>query len=175
MVGRESKTASALLPLLVVQLLSHAQLFATPLTVACQAPLFLTVSRSLFKSTSIESVMLSNHFILCQPLILLYSIFPNINIFSKSQFFTSGGQSWSFSFSISPSNPISFGIDWFDLLAVQLSLPIIHHEGPTLQTSPKPDHFLKAPPPTNDTIPPGFWLQEVNLQGWGTLQAIAPN
>ena len=105
----------------VVQSLSHVQLFTTPWTAAHQASLPFTISRSLLKLISIESEMLSNHLILCHPL-LLPSIFPSIRVFS-SWFFASGGKSIGFSFSISPSNEysglISFRIDWFDLLTVQ--------------------------------------------------------
>ena len=81
--------------------------------------------QELLKLMSIESVMPSNHLILCRPLLLLPSVFPSIRVFSNCQLFASGGQSiyWSFSFSISPSNEylglISFRIEWFDLLAVQ--------------------------------------------------------
>ena len=109
---------------IAVQFLSRVQLFATPWTAALQASLSFTMSRSLLKLISIESEMLSNHLILCHPL-LLPSIFPSIRVFS-SWFFASGGQSIGFSFSISPSNEysglISFRIDWFDLFAVQGTL-----------------------------------------------------
>ena len=91
-------------------------------------------SRSLFKLTSIESVMPSNHLILCRPLLLLPSIFPSIRVFSnESAFCTRWPKYWSFSFSISSSNehpgPISFRIDWLDLLAVQGTLKsfLQHH------------------------------------------------
>ena len=75
-----------------VQLLSRVQLFATPWTAARQASLSITKSRSLFKLMSIESVMPSNHLILCCPLLLLPSIFPSIRVFSN-ELFTSGGRS----------------------------------------------------------------------------------
>ena len=117
-----------------VQLLSHVWLFATPWTAAPQASLSITNSLSLLKLMSIESVMPSNHLILCCPLLLLPSIFPSIRVFQMSQFFASGGQKyWSFSFIISPSNEypglISFRMDWLDLLAVQgtLKSPLQHH------------------------------------------------
>ena len=95
-----------------------------PWTAACQAPLPSTISWSLFKFMSIESVMLSNHLILCCPLLLLPSIFPNIRAFSnESTLRIRWPKYWSFSFSISPSSEysglISFRIDWLDLLAVQ--------------------------------------------------------
>ena len=64
----------------VVKSLSRARLFATPWTITCQAPLFFTISWSLFKFMSIELVMLSNHLILCHPLLLLPSIFPSIKV-----------------------------------------------------------------------------------------------
>ena len=107
-----------------VQLLSRVQLFATPWTAARLASLSLTISWSLLKPMSIESVMSSNHLILCRPLLLLTSIFPSIRVFSnESALRIRWPKYWSFTFSISPSNEysglISFGIDWFDLLAVQ--------------------------------------------------------
>ena len=109
-----------------VQLLSHVQLFATPWTAACQASLSITKSQSLLKLISIKLVMPSNHLILCHPLLLLPSIFPNIRIFPKeSVLLIRWPKYWSFSFNISPSNEysglISFRIDWFDL-AVQGTL-----------------------------------------------------
>ena len=110
-----------------VQLLSHVQLFATPWTETCQASLFITKSQSLLKLMSIESVMPSNHFILCCPLLLLPSIFPSIRVFSKESVLRiRWPKYWSFIFSISPSNEysalISFRIIWFDLFAVQGTL-----------------------------------------------------
>ena len=104
-----------------VQSLSRAQLFATPWTAARQASLSITNSRSLLKLMSIESVMSSNHLILCHPLLLLPSIFPSIRVFpNESVLHIRWPKYWSFSFSISPSNDyselISFRIDWFDLL-----------------------------------------------------------
>ena len=107
-------------------------LFVTPWTAARQAPLSFTVSWGLLKFMSIESVMLSNHLILCCPLLLLPSIFPSIRIFSnESVLHIRWPKYWSFS--ISPSNEysgqISFRIDWFDLLAVQGTLKSLlqHH------------------------------------------------
>ncbi|CAN0216172.1 unnamed protein product [Rangifer tarandus platyrhynchus] len=107
-----------------VQLLSHVQLFATPWTVARQASLSIPSSRSLLKLVSIESVMPSNHLILCCPLLLLPSTFPSIRVFSNESLLHIKWQKhWSFSFGISPSNEysglISFRMDWLDLLAVQ--------------------------------------------------------
>ena len=105
----------------VVQLLSHVQLFVNSCTAAPQASLSINNSWSLLKLTSIESVMPSNHLILCHPLLFLPSIFPSIRVFSnESVFHIRWPKYWSFSFSISPSDEysglISFGIDWFDLL-----------------------------------------------------------
>ena len=96
----------------------------TPWTEAHQASLSITNSWSLLKLMSIESVMPSNHLILCHPIFLLPSIFPSIRVFSnESVLRISWPKYWSFSFSISPSNEysglISFRIDWFDLLAMQ--------------------------------------------------------
>ena len=106
----------------VVQLLSHAPLFVTPWTAACQASLSFSISQSLLKLMSIASLMPSNHLILCHPLLLLPSIFPSIKVFSnESALHIRWPKYWSFSFSISPyseySGLISFRIDWFDLLA----------------------------------------------------------
>jgi len=120
--------------LLSVQSLSHVQLFATPWTAACQASLSITNARSLLKLMSIESVMPSNHLILCCPLLLLPSVFPSISVFSnESVLRIRWPKYWSFSFSISPSNEysrlISFRIDWLDLFAVQGTLKSLfqHH------------------------------------------------
>ena len=110
-----------------VLLLSHVQLFVTPWTAACQASTSFTISQSLLKLMSIESVMPSNHLILCCPL-LLHSIFISITVFSnESALCIMWPKYWSFSFSISPSNEysglISFRIHWLDLFAVQGTLP----------------------------------------------------
>ena len=117
-----------------VQSLSHDQLFATPWTAALQASLSITSSRSLRKLMSIESVMPSNHFILCRPLLLLPSIFPSIWVFSnESALRIRWPKYWSFSFNISPSSEhsglVSFRMDWLDLLAVQGTLKsfLRHH------------------------------------------------
>ena len=111
----------------VVQSLSHVWLFVTPWTAAHQASLSLTIFQSLFKLVSIESMMPSNHLILCCLLLLLPSIFPSIRGFSNElALCIRWPKYWSFSFSISPSNEysglISFIIDWLDLLAVQGTL-----------------------------------------------------
>ena len=110
-----------------VQLLSRVRLFATPWIGARQASLSITNSWSLLKLMSIESVMPSNHLILCRPLLLLPSIFPSIWVFSnESALRIKWPKYWSFSFNISPSNEhsglISFRMDWLDLLAVQVTL-----------------------------------------------------
>ena len=110
-----------------VQLLSLIRLFVTLQTPAHQPSLSITNSRSLLKLMSIESVMPSNHLILCHPLLLPPSIFPSIRVFSnESVFHMRWPKYWSLSFSISPSNEyiglISFRMDWLDLLAVQGTL-----------------------------------------------------
>ena len=107
-----------------VQSLSCVQLFTTPWTAACQASLSITNSWCVLKLMSVESVMPSNHLVLCHPLLLLPSIFPSIRVFSNDQFFASDGQSIGVSgLSISTSNEYSgliyLRIDWFALLEVQ--------------------------------------------------------
>ena len=110
----------ATLQVVVVQSLRHVQLFGTPWTAACQASLSFTISWSLLRLMSIESMMPSYHLIFCLPLLLLPSVFPSIKVFSsESALCIRWLKYWSFSFSISPSVLISFRIDWFDLLAVQ--------------------------------------------------------
>ena len=108
-------------------MLSRVRLSATPWTVARQASLSITNSRSSPKLMSIESVMPSNHLLLCHPLLLLPSIFPRIRVFSsESVVRIRQPKYWSFSFNISPSNEhpglVSFRMDWLDLLAVQGTL-----------------------------------------------------
>ena len=117
-----------------MQSLSRVQHIVTPWTAACQAYLSFTVSQSLLKLLSIESVMSSNHLVFCHPLLLLPLIFPSIRVFSKElALCIRWPKYWSFSFSISPSNEysglISFRIDWFDLLIVQGTLKSLlqHH------------------------------------------------
>ena len=105
-----------------VQLLSHVQLFATPWIAARQASLSITTSQSLLKPMSIVSVMHSNHLLLCHPLLLPPSIFPNIRVFSnKVVLRMRWPKYWSFSISLANeySGLISFRMDWLDLLAVQ--------------------------------------------------------
>ena len=117
-----------------VQLLSRVWLFETPWTAAHQASLSITNSRSPPKPVTIESMMPSDHLILCHPLLLLPSIFPSIRVFSnESALRIRWPKYWSFSFSISPSNEyselISFKMDWLNLLAVQGTLKCLlwHH------------------------------------------------
>ena len=106
----------------------------TPWTAARQPSLSITSSQSLLKLMSIESVVASNHLILCRSLLLLALIFPSIRVFSnESVLCIRWSKDWSFSFSISPSSeysgPISFRMDWLDLLAVQGTLKsiLLHH------------------------------------------------
>jgi len=108
----------------VVQSLNHVWFLVTPWTVAHQVPLSSTVSWSLLKSMSIELMMLSNHLILCCPLLHLPSVFPSINVFpNELAIRIRWPKCWNFSFSISPSSEYSglifFRIDWFDLFAAQ--------------------------------------------------------
>ena len=112
----------------IVQSLNCILLFVTPWTAACQAPLFFTVSWSLLKFMSAESVVLSNHFTLCCPLLL--SLFPSIRVFfNDSALCIRRPKYWSFS--SSPSNEYSqlifFRIDWFDSLTVQGTLKSLQH------------------------------------------------
>ena len=114
-----------------VQSLSHVQLIANPWTAAHQASLSIANSQNLFKCMSIESVMPSNHLILCRPL-LLPSIFPSIMVFSNESVLPiRWPKYWSFSFSISPSNEysglISFRIDWLDLTVQGILKSLLQH------------------------------------------------
>ena len=122
----------------IVQLLSHVQLFVTPWTTAHQASLFFTIPQSLLKLRSIESVMPSNYFIFCRPLLHLPSIFFSIRVFANvSALHIRWPKYWSFSFNISPSNEhpglVSFRMDTLDLLAVQGTLKSLlqHHSSKT--------------------------------------------
>ena len=115
-----------------VQLLSRVWLFVTPWITARQASLSIISSWSLLRLMSIELVMLSNHLILCHPLLLPPSVFSNIRVFSnESVLCIKWPKYWSFSFSISPSSEysglISFRMDWLDLLAVQGVKTLLHH------------------------------------------------
>ena len=118
--------------------LSRVRLFETPWTAACQASLSITNSRSLLKLMSIESVMPSNHLILCRPLLLLPSISPSIRVFSnESDLHIRWPKYCSFSFNVSPSNErselISFRMNWLDPLGVQGTLKSLlqHHSSKT--------------------------------------------
>ena len=122
-----------------VQSLSCVRFFETPWTAARQASLSITNSRSLHKLVSTESMMPSNHLILCHPPLLLSSVFPRIRVFSnESALHIRWPKDWSFSFNISPSNEhpglISFRMDWLDLLAVQGTLKSLlqHHSSKAL-------------------------------------------
>ena len=132
-----------------VQLLSHVWLFVTPWIAAHQASLSITNSRSLLKLTSIEWVMPSSHLILCRPLLLLPQIPPSIWVFSNElTLHMRWPKYWSFSFGISPSNehpgPISFRMDWLDILEVQGTLKSLlqHHSSKALILW---RHFLCSP------------------------------
>ena len=123
------------LVVVVVQSLSHVHIFETPLTAARQASLSFTIFQRLLKLMSIESVMPSNHLILCHPLLLLPSIFPGIRVFSsESALRIRWPKNWSFSVRISAfseySRLISCRSDWFDLLVVQETLKSLlqHHQ-----------------------------------------------
>ena len=121
-----------IVPIISVQLLTHVQLFATPWTTACQASLSITNSWSPPKPMSIESVMPSNHLILCHPLLLLPSIFPSIGVFSnESTLHIRWPKYWSFSFNISPSNehPGLISLEWTGWISLQSSLKglLQHH------------------------------------------------
>ena len=118
----------------VVQSLNCVPLFATSWTAEGQVFLSFTISWSLLKLMSIESVVPSTRLILCHPIVLLPSVFPSIRVFSnESAHYIRWPKYWSFTFSISPSSEysglISFRIDWFDLLAIQGTLESLfqHH------------------------------------------------
>ena len=134
--------------LVVAQSHSHIWLFANPWTVAHQASLSFAISRSLLKLMSIESMMPSNHLVLCCPLLLLPSIPPSIRVFSsESALHIRWPKYWSFNFSISPSSEysglISLRIDWFDLLAVQETFKSLlqHHSSKASIVRPS-DFFI---------------------------------
>ena len=132
--GFKTEHFSASFIVVLVQSLSHVRLFVIPWTAACQASLSFTISRSLLKLLSSESVMPSNHLILRHPFLLLSSIFPRIRVFyNESTLRIRWPKYWSFSFSISLSNEysglISFRIDWLDLLVVQGTLKsLLQHQ-----------------------------------------------
>ena len=141
-----------------VHRLSHIRLFKTPWTAAHPASLSITNSQSLLILMSIESVMPSNHLILCRPLLLLPSVCPIIRVFSnESVLCISWPKYWSFSFSISLSNEylglISFRMDWLDLLAVQGTYKSLlqHHSSKGLRISRGKIRFLDSTPPATHT------------------------
>ena len=124
-----------------VQPLSHVRLFVTPWTAARQASLSITNSRSLPKLMSIESVMPSNHLILCHPLLLPPSIFPSIRVFSnESGLHIRWPKYWSFSFNISPSNEHS------GLISFQAKIFIIIRDSSLTVTTNLSANFLALPP-----------------------------
>ena len=132
-VGKHELNSKVFPPLLLFSC-SVSSDSASPRTAACQASLSFTISRSLLRHMSSESMMPSNHLIHCCPLLLLPSVFPSIRVFSnESAFHIRWPKYWSFNFNIRPSNEhsglISFGIDWFDLFAVQEILKSLlqHH------------------------------------------------
>ena len=133
-IGRQDDPLMFISQFVVVQLLSCVQLFAAPWTAAHQAFLSFTIFWSLLKLMFIQSLMPSNHLILCYPLLFPPSIIPSIRVFSKeSVLCIMWPKYWSLSFNISPSNEhpglISFRMDWLDLLAVQGTLKSLlqHH------------------------------------------------
>ena len=149
---------STILYPVVVQSLSHVRLFVTPWTTAHQASPSFTSSRSLLKLMSIKSVMLSNHLILCWPLLLLPSIFLSIKLFSNElALHTRWPKYWNIS--ISPSGEysglISFKIDWFDLLEVQGTLKSL------LQY-----HSLKASIPWGLSLLYGLYIYTLCIYFW---------
>ena len=156
---------------IVVQLLSHVWLSAIPWTAAHQASLSFTLSLEFFRFMFIESVRLSNHLILCHPLLLLPSIFPSIRIFSDELALRiRWPQYWSFSFSISASKEysgfISFRIDWLDLLAVQGTLKIFSN------TTVQKHQFFGAQPSLWSNSHITKWLLEKpQLWLYGSLSA----
>ena len=152
--------------LIVVQSLSRVWRFATPWTAACQASLSFTISQSLLKLMSIESVMLSDHHILCHPFLLLPSIFPSIffpESFPMSRLFTSGGQSIGISASVLPVNiqgwlPLGF-TDLISLVSKGLSSLLQHQQRPWWEN--------KGPGP----LPPRTWRLKMTA-GMYKLKAL---
>ena len=155
-----------------VQSLSRVWLFGTPWTAARQASLSITNSQSLLKLMSIESVMPSNHHILCRPLLLPSSIFPSVRVFStESVLCIRWPKYWSFSFSVSPSNEysglISFRMDWLDLLHTLVDIYWGHFMSESLCKGLKdgggtarldPEKKKKWFLPRGHTLKPGRWL-----------------
>ena len=141
-----------------VQSLSRVRLFVTSWTVAGQASLSITNSQSSLKPMSIESVMPSKHLILCHPLLLLPSIFPNIRVSSnQSVLRIRWPEYWSFSFSTNPTNEYpglsSFRMDWFNLLAVHGTLKsLLQHHSWKASILQRPAFFLHPYKTTGKTI-----------------------
>ena len=135
----------------------------TPWTTARQASLSITNSQSLLKLMSIESVMPSNHHILCRPLLLPSSIFPSVRVFStESVLCIRWPKYWSFSFSVSPSNEhpglISFRMDWLDLLEVQVTLKSLlqHHSSKASVLRCSAFFTVQLSHPKADSLPPSL-------------------
>ena len=152
--------------IVIVWLLSHVRLFATPRTATCQASLSFTIYQSLLKLMSIELMMPSNHLILCCSLLLLPSILPSIRVFSNElTLHIRWPKYWNFSFSVSPSSEysglISFRTDWFDFLVVQGTLKsLLQH------------HCLKASAPSLQHL--AFFMVQLShlymtWRGWGKV------
>ena len=148
-----------------VQLVSHVWLFATPWTAPCQASLSITNSQNLTKLMSVESVMPSNHLILCWPLLLPPSIFPSIRVFSnESVLHIRWPKYWNFSFNINPSNEysglISFRMDWLDLIAVPGTLKSLlqHHSSKASILRHSAFFIVHLSHPYMTTGKPQLWL-----------------
>jgi len=151
----------------VAQSVSHIQLFATPWSAACQASLSFTISQSLLQLLPIESVIPSNHLIFFHPLVFLPSIFPSIGVFSNEPALRMRWPKyWNFSFNISPSNehpgPISFRMNWLDLLAVQGTLKNLlqHHSSKVSILRCSASFIVQLSHPymtTGKTTGYGFW------------------
>ena len=150
------------------ELFSRVRLFVIPWTAAHQASLSFTISRSLLRLMSIESVMSHNHLILCCPLLLSPSIIPSIRVFSSESVpHIKWPKYWSFSFSITPSNEFSglihFRIDWCDLLAVQGTLKSLlqHHSSKASILCPQLSLWSKPHIHTCLLEKPLLWLYDL--------------
>ena len=157
---------------------SRVQLFSTPWAAVCHVSSSFTIAQSLLKLMSIESVMPSNHLILCHPL-LLPSILPSIRVFSnESVLCMSWPKYWSFSFSISPSNEysglISFRIDWFYLLAVQGTLKSLlqYHSLKGLRISRGKMRFLDSNPPNHTHTHTHTHTQQPPWSSWNSQRSL---
>ena len=135
-----------LLFVVVVQWVSHVQLFVNPWSTASQAALSFTICQSLFKFMCIESVMLSKHLILCHPLFVCLQSFPASVFPNEWSLCTRRTQYWSFSFNISPSNEysglISFRSDWFDLAVQGTLTSILPHRNSKASTLRRSAFFM---------------------------------